>query len=416
MVVVCPRCGDFNAGVIAPCFTCGTALADEPVVLVSDVTAFRPTRVHREIPRPARQVVAAVCTLLLATTAVLAAVRPHAHATVTAADPSTVSSTSTWRSSTATVTRIPDARDTRVIGFHGRLLRVSELGTGRVRTLALPTITTAITHAWMLHASVVVAAGESVYSIRNLASSHPDVVAFGNVVTAEDAARGVFPSSAPDRFWVAATADLVREIRVDGPVLGSYRLPRGWDTLVGVVEGDQLLIQRSAFPNALAIWDPRAGRFVRFIAMDRGAGRVSAAGRYVLVRDVECVLDCTATITDTRTGSSRHVPAEPGVSYGAARVSFSPDGGSVAIASYRQIADAVVSHLSVVALPSLRIVWSHDVEAPGIVGELTWNTSGRWLFFDSSGDLFSHHAGDPGAAPVVWSDDIPNGHFGSING
>jgi hypothetical protein len=302
------------------------------------------------------------------------------------------------------VTRLPGAQGVTLVGFYGSSLRFVDLGTGRIRLLLLHDVTAPITRVIALDDAVVVVSSYSVYAVRHLNTSHPNVFEIPHdAVPAEDIARSVFRSTRSDRFWIAQAPYDVWEIRTDGHAVGHYLLPDGFRA-IAAVEGDRLVVE--SFPN-LSIWDPRSRRFGRRIGTGRRPFPIGAGSHFVVWRDqgqVNCGSDCDAIFTDTRTGLDRVLPSGVSAIFGSETLSFSPNGNRAAISSYRSLANGPMPRVTVVDVPSLRQTWSYEIGALTQILDVTWSPSGRWLLFEDSTGQTAHRLADRGVIRIRWPD------------
>jgi hypothetical protein len=92
--------------------------------------------------------------------------------------------------------------------------------------------------------AVVFVTVDAVYSVSRLHQTHPDVVMISrNIVAPTGNAYAIFPSTRPDRFWVAQPLNILYEFRTDGHAIGRYHLPDGWVRPIGGVEDDRVLLE-----------------------------------------------------------------------------------------------------------------------------------------------------------------------------
>lgn len=235
----------------------------------------------------------------------------------------------------------------------------------------------------------------------------------------------LFVSWRPDSFWGVTDCAIttgggprvtcragVTELGTDGVVRTERLLPSGWSVVAGGLDDDLLMLSSyGAGRSRFALWDARTGAFRSDVAPPRGMSAqpvvLAVAGHHIVWRAMECSTTCPAVLADLRTGAQRVLGATAGIGAStepAAR--FSPDGGSVAVATRRFVdgRSTPVDGITVFDAQTAAAVWTADstttagnagrpARGSGVGSSVVWDPSGRWLFFTVDSRLFAHRIG-----------------------
>ncbi len=417
MGVQCPTCGSVGSERDVWCPCCGVDLLSQPVALVAREET-QPTRgpFARVGVRRSRCVAFVVVVVVGAVTQWV--VGPRIHPSRAGPTPPALASRLRAFPDLAHVWLLGTAAPARPVDPPPRQPLLADIASGRVR-LAFGVPDARQDAVVVRGADLVVPAVVGTLVVERPASARPLVRRVAPPFSE------LFLGEAPESFWgvtecaittgggprVACRAG-VTEVGTDGRVRTERLLPSGWKVVGGGLDGDLLLLGAGgAGDSRYALWDGHAGRFRAEVAPPPGTGAepavLAVAGHHAVWRGSGCSTTCPVVLADLHNGDQRVLGGSGTFDSGtvpAAR--FSPDGRYIALQVGRRVEGRAspVPAITVFDVQTAEAVWAYEsttsaadtrkrARRPGIVRSLTWDPSGRWLFFTVDRRLFARRIG-----------------------